>query len=358
MTERAKLIEAHREAAAFYRRALVKRPSWPVEYLRTRRLDHVLAFNSSWPVGYAPDAWSGLIDHLRRKGFDDNVLLDAGLAKVTHNGYMIDQFKDRLMFVAHDRASDGVGFVGRGRGQLVKYLNTPTTPIYEKSKTLVGLGEQRKLLARGGIPVLVEGPTDALAIDWLSRLTRCGWAGLAVAGTRLSVEQSNLVRHGATSDIVIVATDGDAAGRSAAIRWLAPLSATFREVLCAELPAGHDPSSLFASEYGADRLSRALSFARPLVDVAIDTELSRWSRVLDHINGRVSALRAVLPLVTKMPKDRVAGEVIRLSRLLQLDEQTVSRELLTAVSAVSRHRAQSGSASPSAVDHPPPSPDL
>lgn len=92
------------------------------------------------PVGYAPDAWSGLIDHLRRKGFDDNVLLDAGLAKVTHNGYMIDQFKDRLMFIAYDRAADGVGFVGRGRGQEAKYLNTATTPIYEKSKTLVGLG--------------------------------------------------------------------------------------------------------------------------------------------------------------------------------------------------------------------------
>jgi DNA primase catalytic core len=358
VSERAKLVEANREAAAFYRRALLSKPSWPVEYLRTRRLDHVLAWNSSWPVGYAPDALSGLIDHLRREGFDDKVLLDAGLARVTHNGYMIDQFRDRLMFVAHDRALDEVGFVGRGRGQLVKYLNTPTTPIYEKSKTIVGVGEQRNLLARGGIPVLVEGPTDALAVDRLSRLTRCGWAGLAVAGTGLSVEQSNLLRHRATSDIVIVATDGDAAGRSAAIRWLSRLSATFREVLCAELPAGHDPSSLFASEYGADRLSRALSFARPLVDVAIDTELSRWSRVLDHISGRVNALRAVMPLVTKMPKDRVAAEVIRLSRLLQLDEQTVSRELVTAASAVSRRRAQAGSASPSAVDHPPPSPGL
>ena len=87
----------------------------------------------------------GLIDHLRQKGFDDKVLPDAGLAKVTHNGYMIDQFKDRLMFLAYDRAANGVGFVGRGRGQVAKYLNTATTPIYEKSKMLVGLGEQKKL---------------------------------------------------------------------------------------------------------------------------------------------------------------------------------------------------------------------
>jgi DNA primase catalytic core, N-terminal domain len=58
---------------------------------------------------------------------------------------MINQFKDRLMFLAYDRAANGVGFVGRGRGQVARYLNTAITPIYEKSKTLVGLGEQKKL---------------------------------------------------------------------------------------------------------------------------------------------------------------------------------------------------------------------
>ena len=157
MSERAKLVEAHGEAAAFYRRQLLSGPGWPVEYLRARRLDHVLAWNSSWPVGYGPDAWSGLLDHLRRQGFDDKVLLDAGLAKVTHNGHMIDQLKDRLMFIAYDRAADGVGFVGRGRGQVAKYLNTATMPIYEKSKTLVGLGGRRSSLQEAAFPCWSRG---------------------------------------------------------------------------------------------------------------------------------------------------------------------------------------------------------
>lgn len=71
------------------------------------------------------------------------------------------------------------GLVERGQGGAAKlvdsfvYLNTAITPIDEKSRTLVGLGEQKKLLARGGIPVLVQGPSDALAVDRLSRLTRC-----------------------------------------------------------------------------------------------------------------------------------------------------------------------------------------
>jgi DNA primase catalytic core len=354
MNRRSRLLEANGAAAAFYRHELLRAATtWPAGYLAQRRLDHVLAWNANWAVGYAPDAWSRLTDHLRGQGFDDETLLNAGLAKVTQNGYMIDQFRDRLMFTAYDKGADPVGFVGRGRGGLVKYLNTPATSIYQKSRTLVGLAEQRNLLARGGIPVLVEGPTDAVAVGRLSMLTKCGWAGVATCGTSLSAEQASLLKESASSDIVIVAADADPAGRSAAIRWLGPLSETFREVLCATLPPGEDPSSLFASEHGADRLSRALSFPRPLIEVAIDAEISRWSRVLDHISGRVNALRAVTPLVTRMPGDRVAGEVVRLSRLLQLDEQTVSREVLSAVSTASRRTVLPRSPT-GGTDRPPP----
>jgi hypothetical protein len=90
-----------------------------------------------------------------------------------------------------------------------------------------------------------------------------------------------------------------------------------------------------------------------LIEVAIDAEISRWSRVLDHISGRVNALRAVTPLVMRLPKSRVAGEVVRLSRLLQLDEQTVSREVLSAVSTASRRTALPRSPT-DGTDRPPP----
>lgn len=359
MSDYGELFAANRAAADFYRHELRHASvSWPAEYLRSRRLDHVLAWNSSWPVGYAPNAWSPLTDHLRSQGFDDQVLLEAGLAKVTQTGYMIDQFRDRVMFNAYGSQGSVAGFIGRGRGRLVRYLNTPATAVYRKSETLVGLGEQAQVLGKGGIPVIVEGPTDALAVDRLSRIRRCGWAGIATCGTSMSASQASLLTQFSTSDIVIVATDGDTAGRSAAIRWLAPLSESFREVLCAELPPGHDPSSLFASEHGAERLSRSLTFARPLTEVAIDAELSRWSRVLDHVSGRVNALRSVAPLVTWMPRDRVAGEVVRLSRLLQLDQATVSRELLEAVTMASRRRSTRRSVPASDSERPLPGPEL
>jgi hypothetical protein len=85
VSERARLLEANRAAAVFYRRELLRSATtWPTRYLRRRRLDHVLAWNANWAVGYAPDAWSRT-DHLRGQGFDDETLLNAGLAKVTQN---------------------------------------------------------------------------------------------------------------------------------------------------------------------------------------------------------------------------------------------------------------------------------
>jgi DNA primase catalytic core len=353
VADRVLLVEAHRAAQEFYERELLRaRGLWPAQYLAARRLDHVIAIGGRWPIGYAPDGWSKLVDHLRSQGLDDATLMEAGLATVTRNGYLIDRFRDRLMFAAHDARLDMVGFVGRGRGGPVRYLNSPTTSVYEKSATLIGVAEQQDLLSRGGIPVFVEGPTDALAVDVLSRSTRSGWVGIAPSGTALSASQVAILDEFATSEIAIVATDGDTAGRAAAIRWLEPLSSRFPEVLCAEIPAGHDPSSLFSSRRGADRLHQALSFPRPLLDVAIDAELSRWSRVVDHISGRVGALRAVAPLVVRLPKERVAAEILRLSRLLELDEASVSRELIRVVDQPPRRT--SGSARGQALPDPEP----
>jgi DNA primase catalytic core len=341
VVDRVLLVEVHRAAQEFYERELLRaRGLWPAQYLAARRLDHVIAIGGKWPIGYAPDGWSNLVDHLRSQGLDDATMMETGLAIVTSNGYLIDRFRDRLMFAAHDARLDMVGFVGRGRGGSVRYLNSPTTSIYQKSATLVGVAEQQELLRRGGIPVFVEGPPDALAVDVLSRSTRSGWVGIAAAGTALSTAQVAIFDEFATPEIAIVATDGDTAGRAAALRWLEPLSSRFAEVLCAEIPAGHDPSSLFSSRRGADRLHQALSFPRPLLDVAIDSELSRWSRVIDHISGRVGALRAVAPLVVRLPKERVAAEVLRLSRLLDLDKATVSRELIQVVDQPPRRTSE------------------
>ncbi|MBP2356198.1 DNA primase catalytic core [Kribbella aluminosa] len=327
-----RLMAVQVAAGQFFRQQLLQSVAgWAAAYLTRRGLGHVLRSTSRWKVGYAPDGWAYLVDHLRSQGFDDETLLASGLASATKKGYLIDRFRDRIMFPAWDSGQELVGFVGRSRGGRVKYLNSPATRIYQKSCTLVGLAEQRDLLEGGATPVFVEGPMDAVAVDELSRLTCRGWAGLGVCGTALSLHQVSMVRQYSDSDTVIVGVDADGAGSIAARRWLDDLSAVFKRVQVAEFPSGHDPSSLLETPAGADRLFKALNEPRPLAELAIEAEVARWSPVLDHISGRVNALRRVAPLVARLPQDRVAAQLGELAKVLQLDQEIVSREVLESV---------------------------
>jgi DNA primase catalytic core len=350
---------AHAAAAEFFRNELLgHRAAWAPDHLTNRRLGHLLRRGSRWRVGYAPDGWAHLVDHLRREGFEDEILVDSGLASATQSGYLVDRFRDRIMFPAWDCDQHVVGFVGRSRGGRLKYLNSPSTPIYLKSHTLVGLVEQRDLLEGGAIPVLVEGPMDAVAIEELSRRTSRGWAGLAVCGTALSFHQATMARLSSGSETVIVAADADRGGCLAAVRWLDDLSWLFKQVLVAELPAGNDPASLLEKPSGADRLFGALGASRPLAELAIEVEIARWSRVLDHISGRVNALRRVAPLVARLPHDRVAGQLGHLSRVLELDQEIVSREFVSALGRTTRAEPDRSFDSVPGVDPPESGPAL
>ncbi|WP_433017945.1 toprim domain-containing protein [Kribbella sp. CA-294648] len=321
------LIRAHEVASAFYRHQLhIYRKGWAARQLVGRQLGAVLASDSKWSVGYAPARWARLVDHLRATGFDDDTMLAAGLAKPLRSGYLVDRFHDRLTFVAHDIDLRPVGFVARARAAHPKYVNSPRTQIYTKGRSLVGIDAQLDQLSSGAVPVMVEGPTDAIAISLLNG----PWAGISPCGTAITRHQAAIVKRHAVTDTVIVMLDADLAGRNAAVRSVDVLSRYFGSVLVAELPDGRDPASLFAAY--PDLLRASLQSPRLGIEFAIDVELARWDKVLDHLSGQVGALRAVAPLVVKLPPDRVAGQVARLSQRLGLEERVVSWELVAAVS--------------------------
>lgn len=329
----AQLVDAHRVAAAFYQEQLARRPDgWAAQQLRDRGLGAVLARGSDWWVGYAPEGWSRTVNHLRRSGIKDEVIVAAGLASVTSNGYLVDRFRDRLMFVARDIDLRPVGFIGRADGTRLRYLNTPRTPIYAKAKTVVGLDGQLERLRDGAVPVLVEGPMDAVAVS----LAGEEWAGAATCGTAVTLEQALIARKHSRVSTVIVALDGDVGGRTGAVRSLEVLSQVFDEVLFAQLPSGQDPAKLYAADQS--QLRAVLGSARPLAEFAIDVELERWNNVLDHVSGQVNAVRAVAPLVAGLPARRIATEIAKLSRAVHLDEQIVSREILAAVTRRPLHQ--------------------
>jgi DNA primase catalytic core len=209
-----RIVEVNQLSLGYFRRRLPS--SWAQQYLADR-FGAEITNDIRFQPGHAPAGWTNLVDHLRRQGVTDQEMLITGVATRASTGRLIDRFRDRVVFpIIHD--GQIVGFVGRRHPDLddadragPKYLNTSDTPLFHKGAQLFGALDNQ--LFNGAIPVIVEGPMDAIAVT-LAGQGR--YLGVAPLGTSLTEEQAHqLARLGAQP---IVATDADLAGRIAAER--------------------------------------------------------------------------------------------------------------------------------------------
>jgi DNA primase len=327
---REQLVRVCQAAARFFGARLAG--SWVPGYLGGRGFGP--AIQRRWEAGYAPGGWDTLIRHLRALGYPAAVIEAAGLAHRSARGTLIDTFRDRAMLPIRDGGGTIVAFIGRApegaRPGVPKYLNSPGTDLYHKREVLFGLWQARDLLARGAVPVIVEGPLDAIAV---SAAGPGRYAAVAPCGTAVTSEQIAALAE--TCDLPtagpLVAFDPDPAGRMAAIaayHLLRPLTGT---LLAAVLPGGHDPAAILRDR-GADELAHVLAAgARPLADLVIDAEIGRWSRWLRYPEGQVNALHGAAPLIAAMPPPDVARQVARLAGRLGLDHATVTTAVTNAL---------------------------
>jgi len=191
-------------------------------------------------------------------------MLITGVAVPASTGRLIDRFRDRVVFpIIHD--GQVLGFVGRRHPDLSdvdrtgpKYLNTGDTPLFHKRAQLFGAPDQQ--LSVGAIPVIVEGPMDAIAVTLASQGR---YIGVAPLGTSLTDEQAHQLASIGRQPIV--ATDADLAGRTAAERHFWILSSYRLDPLHAQLPDGTDPADLLALA-GPRALTEALTDAQPLAE--------------------------------------------------------------------------------------------
>jgi DNA primase catalytic core len=265
---RDRMIEINKLALAYFCGQFPS--SWGRQYLADR-FGQDLTDDLRFRPGQAPAGWTGLITHLRSRGVTDQEMIAAGVATVASTGRLIDRFRDRVMFpIIHN--GEILGFVGRRHPDPTdadrggpKYLNTADTPLFHKGAQLFGANED---VAAGGIPVIVEGPMDTIAVT----LAGGGcYIGVAALGTSLTDEQaSQLARHGKNP---IVATDADIAGRAAAERDFWILTPYRLDPRYARLPDGIDPADLLALN-GPAALTTVLDQARPLGDDLINERLT------------------------------------------------------------------------------------
>ncbi len=187
--------------------------------------------------GYAPDGWTSLVRHLRAHGVSDDEMTIAGVAiRTRRTNSLIDQFRDRVVFPITDPTGGILGFVGRrhpaASDDVPKYLNTSETALFHKGDQFYGTWHP------GTIPVIVEGPMDAIAVA-LSNPGR--YSGLAPLGTALTEQQAELL-YGQGQ--VIIATDADTPGHKAAARDYWQLTAWGTNPTRAPIPPDSDPASI------------------------------------------------------------------------------------------------------------------
>src|SRR5665811_320577 len=245
--------------------------SWGRPYL-AERFGTDLIEHPHFRPGQAPEGWTGLVNHLRARGVTDEEMLATGVATTASTGRLIDRFRDRVVFpIVHD--SEVLGFVGRRHPDLTdadrggpKYLNTADTPLFHKGAQLFGAVEQP--LAAGGVPVIVEGPMDAIAV---TIATAGSHVGVAPLGTSLTNEQA--AQLGQLRVDPIVATDADLPGQVAAERDFWILTPYGLDPGYAQFPEGLDPADMLELR-GRTQLREALVDARPLAKVLVDERLS------------------------------------------------------------------------------------
>lgn len=345
-----RIHELNRQALAYFESCYSR--SWAPDYLR-ERLGTDLADHRHYSAGYAPGGGRSLIRHLTDQGATLDELEQAGLVSMRERKdgttYYRDFFRDRLIMPIcdpRDPAGETVlGFLGRRNPTKTdndyagpKYLNTRTTPVFTKGEALFGFGEARELLAGGALPVVVEGPMDALAITLGSNGTA---AGIAPMGTALTVNQVKLLRANIDMvngrDRLAVATDSDPAGWTSAQKAFWHLTAADLDPAHLELPDGLDPANLFENQ-GAGAITAAIENRAPLGDAMID-HLLRTAGHWSDTDVRQELIQQISRILGVRGSEVWLDATARLRNRLHLAPGILEHQTVTESMARDRNRA-------------------
>jgi len=251
-----KIYEANAAAAKFFFGKLKGGEGVEARrYLTARRLAPAIV--TKFGLGFSPTGWDELLLHLRTLGFEDDVLIKAGLVGINKKGGLIDKFRGRLMFPIIDEAGRVCGFGGRNMldGDFgPKYLNTQETPVFSKNRNLFALNFARK--SKLSNVIVVEGYMDALA------LFQAGFdATVATLGTAMGMEHARLFNRFFRGKTLVLLFDSDAAGEAASLRAVPILRRENVNVKVLRLAKAKDPDE-FLVKYGRDAFEGALESAK------------------------------------------------------------------------------------------------
>ena len=283
-----RMYDANREAARFFHSCLFTPDGKTgLDYFLSRGLS--METIRHFGLGYAPDKWDGLLRHMKSKGYSEQELVAADLAKKTQKGYIIDTFRNRAMFPIIDVKGSVIAFGGRVLDDSKpKYVNTSDTLVYKKSQGVFALNFAKR--GSDKTLILCEGYMDVIAYH------QAGFENaVAGLGTAFTPEQAKLISKYAEE--VILSYDNDEAGQNATRKAIGILSKTPLRIRVARLQGGKDPDEII-KKYGKDKMRQILSSA--VGDVEFDLQRAQQGFDLQTSDGKVAYLEKAVDILSKI----------------------------------------------------------
>lgn len=316
-SKRARLLEANEAAQEFFVSQLMTKDALAARKLLDGR-NFSQADCQRFGCGYAPQGWDNLVRYLAGKGFTQQEMLDAGLARQGQHG-VYDYFRGRVTWPIRDSTGRALGFGARKLYEDdsigAKYINTPDTQLYRKNQVLYGIDMAKSAIVKKRQAVIVEGYTDVMAMHLAGIDT-----AIATCGTAFGAEHAKIVRRliaddslgavqlvgplkvegQALSSRIVFTFDGDAAGQKAAIHAFGLDAAFSTQAFVAVADDNLDPCDLRIKR-GNEAVRALIANAEPLYDFVIKTAIGRFDTT--YTTGQMGAVKAVAPLIAQI-RDR------------------------------------------------------
>ncbi|MGB3600535.1 MAG: DNA primase [Marinomonas sp.] len=333
--QNAELLKRLSESSQFYQEQLTQHPDKKkaTDYLaKDRELSGQIA--KIFGLGYAPPGWDNLLKRIGTRAESQEQLFHGGMLveKKDQPGHYYDRFRDRIIFPIRDSRGRVIAFGGRAFGdEKPKYLNSPETPVFQKSQELYGLFEAKQNTPILDQIIVVEGYMDVIV------LAQHGITN-AVATLGTSVNSQHIRKLFKLVSKVVLCFDGDKAGRAAAVRGLEaalPVMQDEKQIRFLFLPEGEDPDSLVRKE-GKEAFNNRLADASSLSHALF--EHARSQVTLGDEEGEAQFTRNAMGLIQQIPKELTFRSVL----IRQLSEQSgIDSETLSNTNIKTRHHSSS-----------------
>ena len=312
------VIETNELAARFYQACLTKTPygKAALTYLHNRGISDEII--SSFSIGYALNSFDSLMNALGKRGYSQELLMQAGLAVPGKNSGAYDKFRNRVMIPIKDPRGRIVGFTGRILGDgMPKYMNTGETEYFIKRYLLFGLDIAVAEIRKSRQAIVVEGHMDAISLHAAGVKN-----AVASMGTAFAAEQARLLKR--MADEVVFCYDSDSAGRNASVRAVSIARAAGLKVRVANVPEGKDPDE-FIRQHGKEAFLQVIAQGLEGIDYQVEETILQNN--VTNLAGKVEAVSKIIPFLLECKNEIEAAEHIRkLAQRLTIDEGLIAEE--------------------------------